>query len=151
VHRLQDVPARPRLLDHQRQVPFQVPHPLQRPRRLPVARRLCPDARVQHQRPHPAQLPPRRRRQRLGVRERRLPRARPLPELRLRRRSPAPWPDRRHLLPVLRRRLSSLARRPQRRRPTGRNTPRRQLRRPSGPRRRSQHRCRRRRVRPSVT
>jgi hypothetical protein len=43
------------------------------------------------------------------------------------------------------RRVSSLARQPQRRRPTRRNTPRRRLLRPSGPRRRSRRHCRRRR------
>jgi hypothetical protein len=56
-----------------------------------------------------------------------------LPELRPHRRLQAPGP-----------RVSSLARQPQRRRPTRRNTPRRRLLRPSGPRRRSRRHCRRR-------
>jgi hypothetical protein len=77
--------------------------------------------------------------------------ARPQPELRLRRPRPAASRRGPRRPPVPLRRAQSQARRPQRRRPTGRNSLRRRLRLPSRPGRQSSHRCHLRRARRSVT
>jgi hypothetical protein len=154
VHRpLADVRARLRPQGHL----LQAPHPHRPPRRHPVALRQRRRPVVRVRLPHPAQPRPRRRRRPQAAPERPRPvvrvepllLARPLPELRRPSRRQASHPGRR--LPLgPQRRAPSPARQPQPHRPTGRNTLRRRLRRPSAPRPRRPHPCHHRRVRHSV-